>query len=116
MKKFMAVFTGTEASMKKWLELEEKTRKEREKTGIAAWHSWVEKNKKSIVENGAPLGKTKRIDKNGVSEMKNDLSAYTVVQAETHEAAANLFLQHPHFSIFPGDHIEIMECMPIPGM
>jgi hypothetical protein len=26
-----------------------------------------------------------------------------------------LFLKHPHFSIFPGDSIEIMEVLPIPG-
>jgi len=38
-----------------------------------------------------------------------------VVQAETHEAAAKLFLNHPHFSIFPGDSIEVMENLPIPG-
>ena len=43
------------------------------------------------------------------------MAAYTVVQAESHEAAAKLFLNHPHFTIFPGDGVEIMECLPIPG-
>jgi hypothetical protein len=116
MKKFMAVFTGSAAGMAKWEKLDEKTRKERERQGMAAWHGWVEKNKKAITEMGSPLGKTKRVDGNGVSDMKNELTAFTVVQAETHEEAAKLFLNHPHFAIFPGDHIEIMECLPIPGM
>jgi ribosomal protein S17 len=39
-----------------------------------------------------------------------------VVQAESQEAAARLFEHHPHFSIFPGDGVEIMECLPIPEM
>jgi hypothetical protein len=37
-----------------------------------------------------------------------------VVLAESHEGAAKLFLNHPHFMIFPGDPVEIKECLPIP--
>jgi len=28
-----------------------------------------------------------------------------------HEAAAKLFQSHPHFTIFPGDAVEVMECL-----
>jgi hypothetical protein len=38
-----------------------------------------------------------------------------VVQAESHDAAARMFTNHPHFTIFPGEAVEIMECLPIPG-
>ncbi|MGZ3737092.1 MAG: hypothetical protein ACXVC0_19130, partial [Bdellovibrionota bacterium] len=62
------------------------------------------------------LGKTKVVNPKGVFDTKNDLTAWTLVEAESHEAAAKLFQNHPHFSIFPGDRIEIMECLPIPGM
>ena len=43
-----------------------------------------------------------------------EMAAFSIVQAESHEAAAKLFLNHPHFTIFPGDGVEIMECLPIP--
>ena len=43
------------------------------------------------------------------------MGAFTVVRAESHEAAAKLFEQHPHFAIFPGDAVEIMPVLPIPG-
>jgi hypothetical protein len=33
----------------------------------------------------------------------------------THEAAAKLFEKHPHFTNFPGECIEIMPVLPIPG-
>ena len=37
------------------------------------------------------------------------------ILAESHEAAAKLFENHPHFTIFPGDSVEIMECLPMTG-
>lgn len=47
--------------------------------------------------------------------MTNMLSAFTVVRADSHEAAAKMFEDHPHFAIFPGDAVEIMSVLPIPG-
>lgn len=42
-------------------------------------------------------------------------TAYVIVRADTHEAAASMFLDHPHFTLMPGDSVEVMECLPIPG-
>jgi hypothetical protein len=118
MKTYLAIFTGSPStpSHKKWEAMDEATRKKTEAAGMKAWGEWVEKNKSSIVQMGAPLGKTKRIDPNGIDDIKNQMAAYTVVQAESQEAASKLFLNHPHFMIFPGDGVEVMECLPIPGM
>jgi hypothetical protein len=41
--------------------------------------------------------------------------AFSVVRADSNEAAAKLFEKHPHFTIFPGDSVEIMPVLPIPG-
>jgi hypothetical protein len=78
--------------------------------------AWGEKHKAAIVETGAPLGKTKRTGLNGVSDIKNALAGYVVVEAGSHEAAAKMFEGHPHFTMFPGEAVEIMECLPIPPM
>lgn len=117
MKKFLAVYTGSTAAQERsgWNALSEGERNKRAKAGIDAWMAWGEKHKAAIVENGAPLGKTKRVGPSGVSDIKNNLAGYTVVEAESHEAAAKMFENHPHFTIFPGDSVEIMECLPIPG-
>ena len=82
---------------------------------MAAWKAWAEKNQSSIVDQGAPLGKTKRITAEGIADSRNNIGAHTVVQAESQEAAARLFEQHPHFAIFPGDGVEVMECLSMPG-
>lgn len=116
MKKFLAVFLGTPASMEKWKALSDDERREREAAGMKAWDEWVETHRQAIVDNGAPLGKTKRISRAGIADIRNELTAYTVIEAESHETAAKLFERHPHFTIFPGDSVEVMECLPIPGM
>jgi hypothetical protein len=116
MKKFVAIYTGSASAMDKWKAMDEGKRKQQEKAGIEAWGKWVKTNEKSIVDIGSPLGKTKRISAQGISDTKNEIGAYTIVQAETHDAAAKLFANHPHFMIFPGDSVEVMECLPMPGM
>ena len=115
MKNFMAVYTGTPDGFEKWTKLDEATRKAREQQGMKAWGDWMEKNQNIIVFAGGPLGKTKRITGQGVADVRNNLAGFIVVKAESHDAAARLFLNHPHFAIFPGDGVEIMECLPIPG-
>lgn len=116
MKRFMAVYTGTADAHRRsgWDDLSEEERNKRIKAGFDAWMAWGEKHRSAIVENGGPLGKTKRTGPDGVSDIKNAMTGYVIVQAETHEAAAKLFEGHPHFTIFPGDSVEIMEIMPIP--
>ena len=64
---------------------------------------------------GGPLGKTKKVDARGVADIANELGAFTVVRAASHEAAAKMFENHPHFAIFPGERVEIMPVLPIPG-
>jgi prephenate dehydratase len=115
MKKFLAIYTGSPASMSSWDELAEQEKKSRTAEGVAAWHAWVEKHKAIIVETGAPLGRTKSVSSSGITDTRNNMTGYTVVQAESHEAAARHFENHLHFTIFPRDGVEIMECFPIPN-
>jgi hypothetical protein len=75
---------------------------------------WGNEHEASIVDQGTPLGKTKRADARGVADTKNMMTGYVIIEAESHEAAARLFADHPHFSIFPGQSVEIMECLPLP--
>jgi hypothetical protein len=115
MKRFMAIYTGTAAGRAEWERLSAAERASREAAGMRAWREWGASHRDAIVDAGGPLGKTKRASKQGISEVRNNMAAYVIVQAESHEAAARLFESHPHFSIFPGDGVEIMECLAIPG-
>ena len=116
MKRFMAVYTGTPGSFEKYQQQfkDPEQRKAHERKGMEAWKAWVASHQKSIVEGGGPLGRTKRVTKDGVADVRNNLAAYVVVEAASQEEAAKMFLDHPHFTIFPGDGVEIMEVLPIP--
>jgi hypothetical protein len=118
MKKFLAIYIGTPEALERarWNSLSDAERKQREKQGFDAWVAWGAKHAASIVEQGGPLGKTKRMAPEGLSDIKNVMAAYVVIQAESHEAAAKIFEKHPHFTFFPGDSVEIMECLPMPGL
>lgn len=115
MKRFLAIYTGSPAAMSKWEVLGEADRAKQEAAGVAAWHQWITDNSAAILEMGGPLGRTKLVATAGISDIRNNMTGFTIVQAESQEAAAKLFLDHPHFTIFPGEGVEVMECLPIPA-
>jgi hypothetical protein len=113
---FLAVFLGSKdnPNMAAWMALPEQERLARQKEGIAAWHAWVEKHQAAIVEMGGPLGKTLNIGAHGVKESANAMTGFTIVRSASREEAAKMFEGHPHFSIFPGDSVDVMPVLPIP--
>ena len=114
---FLAVFLGSKTSprMKAWLALPEGERRAREREGIAAWKGWMEKHHAAVAGMGGPLGKTKKVTPTGIEDTSNEMGAYMLVHADSHEAAARLFENHPHFTIFPGESVEVMPVLPIPA-
>jgi hypothetical protein len=114
MKSYLAVFTGSPDAMQNWQKLPQAERDKKEQQGMSAWRKWSDDHKSSIVEMGGPLSRTKRISKSGIADIRNNLGAFTIVKAKSQEDAAQLFVGHPHFTIFPGDGVEVMEVLPIP--
>lgn len=110
MPKFLAVFTGSPEANKAVTPPDEATIAK----GLAAWTAWMQRHGASVVEPGGPLGKTKKVSKSGIADISNYLAGYVVIEAESHEAAAKMFEGHPHFTIFPGEGVEIMPVLPIP--
>jgi hypothetical protein len=117
MKNFLAIYLGTPETREKsgWNQLDEATRRSKEAAGIKAWGDWMRDHASSLVVEGGPVGKTKRASAQGVGDVRNDIVGFVVVKAESHDAAARMFEKHPHFALFPGEAVEIMECLPIPG-
>jgi hypothetical protein len=117
MKEFLAIYLGGPESRqrKEWDSFDDATRQKRTEQGMKAWGDWMTKHHAAVVVEGGPLGKTKRTSSHGIGDTKNSMTGYIIVKADSHEAAAKLFENHPHFTIFPGDSVEIMECLPIPG-
>jgi hypothetical protein len=117
MNKYAAIFCIPADSMKDWMaSVDEATRKEQSDKVMKDWAAWVETHKDAIVENGFPLGKTKRVTKDSITDVKNDMNWYMVVQAESHDAAATLVQSNPHLQMIPSSYVELMDANRAGGM
>jgi hypothetical protein len=113
MKKFLVLYMANSAEFEKMMK---NSTPEQQKRGMEAWMKWMGDHKASLVDGGAPLGKTKRVDSKGASDTKNDVGGYSVIQADSADAATKIFgKDHPHLQM-PGTWVEIIEIMQIPGM
>ncbi len=68
MKKFMVLYMASGAEFEKMMK---SSTPEQQQKGMEAWMKWMNANKASLVDGGAPLGKTKRVDQNGASNTRN---------------------------------------------
>jgi hypothetical protein len=113
MKKFFVLYM---ANQKDFEQMMKSSTPEQQKKGMDAWMKWIGDHKASLVDGGAPLGKTKRVDSKGASDTKNGVGGYSIIQAESADAATKIFgKDQPHLQM-PGAWIEIIEVVQIPGM
>jgi hypothetical protein len=111
MKKYMAMYMAPAATIAEVM----KSTPAQQKAGMDAWMSWANKNKKGVTDLGAPLGKTMRVTASGSSPAKNEITGYSVIQADSLEAAARIFKDHPHLQL-KGASVEVLEYVPMEGM
>jgi len=111
MKKFLVLYKAPTSSFEQM----KQTTPEQQKAGMDAWMAWGKKASASIVDMGAPLGKSLRLNKSGPAPITNDLGGYSILQAESKEALAETLKGHPHF-MMPEGFVEIVEFLPMPGM
>jgi hypothetical protein len=104
--KFLVTYQMPHTGMDEWMKLPEADRKAQEVEMQTQWNAWMAAHTEVIKET-AGVGKPKRITANGVEDARNDIMMYSFIEAETLEAAADLFKDHPHFGI-PGGWIEVM--------
>jgi hypothetical protein len=114
MNHYLAVFTGSAQAMDRWMQLPESERAQRQAAGMAAWNRWAVDHAASIVDGGGPLSRTTLVSRDGIRDIRNAMAAYVIVRAASQAAAAQLFVDHPHFTLFPGEGVEVMAVLPVP--
>ena len=115
MKKFLVTYLAPASVIAEWKKTDPDTRKAAEEKMRAEWKKWITDLENIFADIGAGVGKTKVVTAQGISDSKNDIMLYSLVEAETHEGAAKSFEGHPHLQI-PQSSIEIMEVHALPGM
>ena len=83
------------------------------KDEIKLWNTWFKKNKKYLVDPGTVFGKTKKVMRKGITDVKNELTGYTIVKAKSHAEAAKIFKSNPQLRS-GRSKIEVMACLTMP--
>jgi hypothetical protein len=83
--------------------------------GMAAWQAWHAQSGGAVVDLGAPLDKSTTLTGSSAAPGKTTITGYSILQAASMEEAVTLMNGHPHFRA-PGASVEILECVPMPGM
>lgn len=108
MPKFLAVYTMQPEDLARFRRLPKAEQDAIDAVGVPQWGEWEQRQSASIINRGGMVGKTTRITREGVAAATNAICGYLIVEAETAEAAAQLFSDHPHINVFPGDGVDIM--------
>ena len=111
MPRFLAVYTMKPEDLARFRARPEAEQKAVDDVGVKQWSDWEKANAASFPDKGGMVGKARRVNKDGISDAQNAFCGYVVVEAENIDAAARLFKDHPHFTIFPGDGVDIMPFM-----
>lgn len=104
--KFIVFYSIPAAVMADWSKTDEKVRKDAESKMKAEWQKWMGEHA-GMIKTSDACGKTKKITASGVTDTRNDICLYSIIEAESHEAAAKVFEKHPHLQI-PQAYIEVM--------
>ena len=108
MPRFLAVYTIKPENVVRFRSLPKSEQDATDAVGLKEWADWEERNAASFLDRGGMVGKTVRVTRDGIAKAVNDFCGYIVVEADTIDAAARLFENHPHFAVFPGDGVDIM--------
>lgn len=82
-----------------------------------AWMAWSDKVGSGMVDFGTPLAGGVRVTGDGAtSPSTREVVGYTILEADSLNAALALAKAHPHLTMPGGCEIEVHEVQPIPGM
>ena len=86
--------------------------------GMALWMNWAGRVGNAMADMGSPLQSVGVVTASGSSADVSSpvIGGFSVLEADSVDAAKKLLDDHPHFHA-PGDpSIEVLEFLPIPGM
>ncbi len=109
--RYMALYMAPAAVIAEMMKMSEADGKKE----MAAWMAWDAANKAAIVDIGSPLGKTKTVTTSGTADTHNEVTGYSIVEADSLDAAAKLFAGHPHLN-HAGTRIEVVAYVKLDGM
>jgi len=107
MSKFILLYRGPATPMEDYTP-------EQSAEQMQAWGAWMGKVGSALTDPGAPFGARTAVSDNGSSPAPSDQNGYTIVEAESLDAARALCDGHPFLSEGKGRFaVEIFELVPM---
>lgn len=113
---FLAVYTMKPEDLARFRAMPKAEQDAVDAKGLPLWQDWEKRNAASLPNLGGMVGKTLRVTRDGIAPATNPFCGYVIVEADTIEAAAALFGDHPHITVFPGDGVDIMPFLTGPDL
>lgn len=111
MKKFLAVFVASLEGYDKMKEEMKNKTEEQKQQERDAWVQWMQARKDHIADYGGGVGSAKRVTEGGqISDVRNEIGGYMIMQGESADEVAAMFKDSPHFGV-AGGAVEVMEIM-----
>lgn len=105
--KFLALYMATQEAIDRW---SKSSTKEEQEKGMVDWQKWFDAHKTDFIDLGAMAGKNKRIDSSGVKDERNGVCGYSIVQANSHEEAMEIFKDNPQAKE-PDTWVDVLPCL-----
>ena len=87
---------------------------EEKKKGMGAWMAWKEKAGDTVVDFGSPFMPGESCGSDGAfSHAANDITGYSIMQAESADALKELLKDHPHLAWWDGCRVEFKPYIPM---
>jgi hypothetical protein len=81
---------------------------------MKAWGEWMGRVGPALADGGAPFGARSAVADDGTSPAPGDLNGYTIVEADSLDAARGLLQGHPFLSEGKGRFsVEVFELVPM---
>lgn len=107
MSKFIYLYRGPATQVEAFTE-------EQSAEQMKAWGDWMGRVGPALVDGGAPFGARTTVADDGSSPLASDQNGYSIVEADTLEAATALVDKHPFLSEGKGRFVvEVFELLPM---
>ena len=110
MAKFMVLYRASVSAR----EAMANTTEEQMKAGMGAWMAWAAKAGDAVLDLGAPLAPAGQAGQ-APGPGGQEITGYSIMVAESAQELTALMNEHPHLHV-PGNSIEVLEMLSMPGM
>ncbi|MDN4475749.1 hypothetical protein QQX09_07760 [Demequina sp. SYSU T00192] len=80
-----------------------------------AWYGWANSVGENLIDLGTPLSGGVHVEPDGLTGSTKEVAGYSILMADSMEAAVELAQSHPHLNMPGGCSIEVHEAEPLPG-